>query len=130
LRRVSHQPIEFGQNVLAQLRLAVVLAPVQQTPLAKLPKPLGHPVYRAAGDVQRSRGLRRRAFEQIDNDQVARLESGVATFPHVAEQLLLVGEPQFGNNPVHGNSSSGLVARLEYNALEFPFLYPQHVDLQ
>ncbi len=47
-----------------------------------------------------------------------------------AEQLLLVGEAQIGNNPVHGNSSSGLVARLEYSALEFPSLYPQHVDLQ
>ena len=74
--------------------------------------------------------LRGRTFEQIDDDQVPRLQAGVATFPHPADQLLLVSTPQIGNNPVHGNSSSGLVARLEYKVLEFPSLYPQHVDLQ
>ncbi len=117
--------------MVAELGLPVVLAAIEQAPFAQEPEARGYAIDRAAGDVH-GRGClgRRAAAEEVDDDQVAGLQARLAALAHSPNQLLLVGETQFGDNPVHGNSSFWARARLEHYTLEFPFLYPQPLDLQ
>src|SRR5262249_51269594 len=101
----AHHLVQGAQVILIELSRAVVLAAVEQAQLAALEEAVGDPVDGAAVDFEGVGGLcGGTAAGEVDDDEVADPEGGVAAAAQVLEEALLDREAERGEKDGHGDS--------------------------
>jgi hypothetical protein len=90
---VPYRTVQDLQKPFAEFRLPVIFAGIIQAPFPLLAEAFAHPVDGGIVDAQDiGSPISRSTVEQVDNNQVANLETSITALPQLLAEPLLDGE--------------------------------------